>query len=306
MAIAAYNSSVLVTAQPSIGTTNEATATTDNQTWTISSAPHRYFDPTVAAVTQAKFDEIQNVLISGIPTGGTFTLTFGAQTTTAIAYNATAAAVQAALVALSSIGAGNVSVTGGPGPLVGWQIEFTGSMAKTAEALITATSSLTGGTTPAVGITRQVGGSNTFTTITTGFTLYRAPARITFALPTPGAVVQFSSASYFAYSTMVEAASGDYGAKMGMADATIFNSAGAKAYVPTLIEGVLKLNTFWINQTRANSLLARDLLVVSFVLPSGNRYEGFCYASDMDLKYDPKNVVTQDITFQLTNEFYSI
>lgn len=52
------------------------------------------------------------ITISGSPTGGTFTLTVEGQTTTGIAYNATASAVQAALVALSTVGAGNATVTG--------------------------------------------------------------------------------------------------------------------------------------------------------------------------------------------------
>lgn len=53
-------------------------------------------------------NEVQTLTINA--TGGTFTGTFGGQTTTALAYNATAAVVQAALEALSSIGSGNVAV----------------------------------------------------------------------------------------------------------------------------------------------------------------------------------------------------
>jgi len=64
---------------------------------------------------QAEVDEVQTVTITGAPTGGTFTLTFGAQTTSAIAYNATAAQVQTALQALSSVGASNALVTGSAG-----------------------------------------------------------------------------------------------------------------------------------------------------------------------------------------------
>lgn len=45
-------------------------------------------------------------------TAGTFTITVGADTTGNIAFNATAATVQAALVALASVGAGNATVTG--------------------------------------------------------------------------------------------------------------------------------------------------------------------------------------------------
>jgi hypothetical protein len=46
--------------------------------------------------------------------GGTFTLTFGGQTTSALAWNASASTVQTALRALSTVGAGNVTVTGTP------------------------------------------------------------------------------------------------------------------------------------------------------------------------------------------------
>ena len=51
----------------------------------------------------------------GTQSSGTFTLTVGANTTAGIAYNATAAAVQAALGGLASVGANNVTVTGAAG-----------------------------------------------------------------------------------------------------------------------------------------------------------------------------------------------
>ena len=80
------------------------------------------------------------------PTAGTFTLTYGAQTTGTIVYNATAAQVQTALEALSSIGTGNVLVTGGPGPNGTFRIEFRGTLANTNTTAITATlTGLTGG-----------------------------------------------------------------------------------------------------------------------------------------------------------------
>ena len=53
--------------------------------------------------------EVQAVTITG--SSGSFTLTFNGQTTAAIPFNATAASVQAALSALTTIGAGNVTVT---------------------------------------------------------------------------------------------------------------------------------------------------------------------------------------------------
>ena len=60
-----------------------------------------------------KTDEQQTVRVTNA-TGGTFTLTFNGQTTAPLAFNATAAQVDAALEALSNIGANDVQTSGGP------------------------------------------------------------------------------------------------------------------------------------------------------------------------------------------------
>ncbi len=106
--------------------------------------------------------EAQTVTITGGPTGGTFTLTLAGQTTAAIAYNATAAAVQTALNALPNINAGDVTVTGGPGPATPYVITFGGQYAGEDMPAMTASgASLTGGTSPAVGVTTSTpGGGN--------------------------------------------------------------------------------------------------------------------------------------------------
>lgn len=103
-------------------------------------------------------DEKQTVTITGTPTGGTFTLTYAGQTTAAIAYNATAATVQTRLEALSTIGAGNVTVTGGPGPGTAWVVTFAGDLADTNVAQMTSTDSLTGGSSPASAISTTTAG----------------------------------------------------------------------------------------------------------------------------------------------------
>jgi hypothetical protein len=105
------------------------------------------FDPDVTG------SEVQTITITGTPTGGDFTLTFGGDETAAIAYNATAAAVQAALEALDSIGSGNVSCAGGPLPGSPVTVAFKGKLASTDTALLTDTEALTGGTTPTVTVT---------------------------------------------------------------------------------------------------------------------------------------------------------
>ena len=87
-------------------------------------------------------------------TGGTFTLTHENQTTASIAFNASAATVQAALVALTSIGAAGVVCTGGALPTA-VVCTFSG----TAHALknmwdLTGTSSLTHASlTPSLSVT---------------------------------------------------------------------------------------------------------------------------------------------------------
>lgn len=53
--------------------------------------------------------KVQTITISA--TGGTFTVTYKGQTTSALAYNASGATVQAALVALSTIGTGGAAVS---------------------------------------------------------------------------------------------------------------------------------------------------------------------------------------------------
>lgn len=110
-------------------------------------------------VVDSAGDEVQRITITGSPTGGTFTLTYSAQTTTGIPRNATAAAVQTALEALSNIAPGDVVVTGGPGPDIPYTVEFTGTLGHTNVAQMTATPTFTGGTTPAIAVTTVQSGS---------------------------------------------------------------------------------------------------------------------------------------------------
>lgn len=79
----------------------------------------------------------------GAASAGTFTLTFGGQTTSSIAFGASAATVQAALEALSTIGQGNVLValvTAGS-----WTATFRGALSFNVGAMTGAGTGLTGG-----------------------------------------------------------------------------------------------------------------------------------------------------------------
>jgi hypothetical protein len=89
-------------------------------------------------------NEVQTLSL-GAATAGTFTITFNGQTTSAIAYNATAAVVQAALEALSNVDPGDVTVSGGPLPAQ-VTLTFGGRYSATDVPQITITPTLTGGT----------------------------------------------------------------------------------------------------------------------------------------------------------------
>lgn len=117
-------------------------------------------------ITTGGTNEVQSATISGTPTGGTYTLTFNGQTTAPIAYNANAAAIQAALVALSNLNSGDVVVSG-TGP---YTITFGGSYANSDVAQISGTGSFTGGTSPAITVTTTTPGVSG-----TSIIGYRAP-----------------------------------------------------------------------------------------------------------------------------------
>lgn len=69
---------------------------------------------------------IQNISL-GTPSEGTYTIRLGNYVTTALAYNANAAAVEAALELLPNVGTGGVNVT--TGTPTGMDVEFTGRLA---------------------------------------------------------------------------------------------------------------------------------------------------------------------------------
>lgn len=86
-------------------------------------------------------DEVQSITYGGAGLTS-YTLTFSGQTTASILASATAADVQAALEALSNIGAGNVAVTGNVGGP--FTVTFQGTLADANQPQMTATP--TGGT----------------------------------------------------------------------------------------------------------------------------------------------------------------
>lgn len=97
-------------------------------------------------VTGGGTNEVQ--LLTVTATGGTFTISFDGQTTTALAYNADAATVELALEALSNIAVGEASCSGALS--TGMEVTFTGQWAEENVPAMTCNSAaLTGTATPA-------------------------------------------------------------------------------------------------------------------------------------------------------------
>ena len=95
--------------------------------------------------TGTAVNDVQTITPSGTVSGGTFRLLFGGKVTSALAYNATAAQVKAALVLLPNIGAAaNLTVTGGGLNAAAFVITFIGDMAGKEQPSIVFISSLTG------------------------------------------------------------------------------------------------------------------------------------------------------------------
>jgi flagellar hook-associated protein 2 len=80
--------------------------------------------PSASAVS-----EVQTMDRSPSVDSGTYTLTYEGQTTASIAYNASSSEIQAALEALSTVNAGNITVAGGTNGLADGAVTFTFSTA---------------------------------------------------------------------------------------------------------------------------------------------------------------------------------
>lgn len=117
-----------------------------------------FFAVTSPTPTGEPVNEVQTVTVTGTPTGGNTVWDFEGDATD-IAYNATTTAVATALQALSTIGSGNVAVTGSA---MNYTITFQGALAGKNVSQINVTSELTGGTAPAVtsGTTTQGSAGN--------------------------------------------------------------------------------------------------------------------------------------------------
>lgn len=106
-------------------------------------------DMLLVITSHSGFNEVQVITINGTPTGGVWRVRYGDQTTAPLAHNVSAANLQVALRALSSINGAHVTVTGSDGGP--FTCTFSGDLATSELSVMVADDSgLTGGTSPSI------------------------------------------------------------------------------------------------------------------------------------------------------------
>lgn len=128
--------------------------------------------PTSGGISGVYAAGVQSLSVTGTPTGGTFTLAFQSVQTAPIAYNASAAAVQTALNAISTISSqGGVTCSGGPLPATPVVITFGVNGLQPAIIAPPEGNALTAGTTPAAAISVTTAGNGQYDVVPgTGWT----------------------------------------------------------------------------------------------------------------------------------------
>lgn len=284
----------------------------DHKTFNPGNSSKQYFDKSSSFTVQAKQDEVQTVTITGGPTGGTFTLTFGANTTSAIAYNASAATVQAALVALASIGANNVSVSGGPGPNTPWVVEFIGTLGYANQASMTGNfAGLTGGSSPNGNITINQNGSGMVTQSSSTYVINYPIGQVVFnavLLGTP--VVQITAGNYFNAVFFGFCKEFDPTFTPTVLDSTAFVTPASqwKTFVPGVIGATVKLLHWFIDNTMFAHLTAGDTLILALYtgVNANQRWQGYVLLTNEDIKALVNAIITDDLTFTFNGQAFFI
>lgn len=104
----------------------------------VSGNPAARFKLDSPVLLEAGTDAVQHIAFSGTPASGTWTLSYGGFTTSALAFNANAAAVQAALLLLPGL----TGVTVAGNYAAGFDVTFGGAAGKQVQALLTSSDTL--------------------------------------------------------------------------------------------------------------------------------------------------------------------
>lgn len=308
---------LLQTSKPSLTITDLVlTDSGDHKTFKtgVSDQAKRYWDRTASWTIQAEYNEVQTVTVTGSPAGGNFTLTFGAQTTSNIAYNASASAVQSALRALSSINGANVVVTGANGGP--WTVEFVSSLGFASQSLITKDASgLTGGTSPNIAIARTQGGASWTTQAATTYVLQCVGGKVIFKAAFLGTSVgcRIHSGKYLPYSAVANITKYGWDISRDVHEDTSLTTGGSptreRTYQGGLNNATFKVTGWNTDNTYADGVLTDDdAIIASIVLDitqgTPTRLECLGYLNKDSIETPIDDLIGEDLDFQSDGGFY--
>lgn len=104
---------------------------------------------------------VQTITITGNPSGGSVQLRFNGVTSAGISWDADRFEAETAIQGISTIGANNALVTGGPAPLNPWVVTFAGPLSNRPLPDLETINMLTGGTAPDISVITTTGGIET-------------------------------------------------------------------------------------------------------------------------------------------------
>lgn len=308
-----WKGQIFLAASPSVSIgTLAMTDAGDHKTFNPGNSAKQYFDKSSSFTVQSKQDEVQTISLTGGPTGGTFTLTFGANTTAAINWNDPAATVQTRLQALASIGANNCTVTGGPGPSTPWVVEFTGTLAYANQASITlATNSLTGGTSPSVQITETQAGHAFTTSSPTLYVINYPIGQVVYNVALLGTpVVQVTAGNFFNAVFLGFCKEWDGNLQGAALDVTSMTNPPVqwKTYIPGENGGNAKLLHWWIDNTMFGHLSAGDTLILALYtgVNANQRFQGYVVLKNQDIKMLMTAPISDDLDFDFNGQVFYI
>ena len=305
---------LLLTSTPNVALTNQAlTDSGDHQNFNSSAIPtKRYWDRTAAWTVQIECDEVQTITVTGGPTGGTYTLTFGANTTAAINWNDPASTVQTRLQALASIGSGNVLVTGGPGPATPYTVEFVNTLGFANQGSITlAVNSLTGGVSPSVSITTPQNGF-TWTTQSGNFTIQYVGGKVAFTTPFLGTQAGCRvTGAYFNFTPIGDVLEWVPDVSRSTHETTCMTVTSSpvhwKTFLPGLANGTIKITRFLVDNTYVNlfTIFTDDTLIISLVMDATTglpRLESYGKLTKDGMKVPLKDLEMEDLDFVIDGQ----
>jgi hypothetical protein len=192
---------------------------------------------------------------------------------------------------------------GGP-----WTVEFISSKADASQALLTKNAAgLTGGTSPDVVIARVQAGQGWTTIATNTYSLRYLTAQVVLNAALVGSNIglRLHAFNYYAYASIAFASDITFAAANKMLDVTSFQGSsgtGYQQFIPGLNGGTFACKS-WVPDSAAlvyaAHVIARDLLILSFVDPTGvHAFESYCYAKDSNLHAAVAAANEQTLSFQ--------